>query len=230
MPTRNRRNFVAQSISYFLRQDYPFKELIILDDGEDAVGDLLPDDERIRYVHLNQGLSLGAKRNLGCELSWGDFIAHWDDDDWNSPQRLRIQLAQLRAAAAQACGISDLLHYCSATGQAWLYRPLPQQRSWVAGCTLLYRKSLWRNRSFPEVNVGEDSAFVLSCPPGKLLPLPDSTLYVSIVHRGNTSARNVHDPRWQRVPLEEAPGSCGVTATSTPGFAKGVHPANLARA
>jgi glycosyltransferase involved in cell wall biosynthesis len=71
MPTRNRRNFVAQSISYFLRQDYPFKELIILDDGEDAVGDLLPDDERIRYVHLNQGLSLGAKRNLGCELSRG---------------------------------------------------------------------------------------------------------------------------------------------------------------
>jgi glycosyltransferase involved in cell wall biosynthesis len=71
MPTCNRRNFVAQSVSYFLRQDYPYKELVILDDGEDAVGDLVPDDERIRYIRLNQGLSLGAKRNLGCELSQG---------------------------------------------------------------------------------------------------------------------------------------------------------------
>ncbi len=203
MPTCNRRNFVAQSVSYFLRQDYPFKELVILDDGEDAVGDLVPDDERIRYIRLNQGLSLGAKRNLGCELSRGDFIAHWDDDDWNSPQRLSVQLSQLRTAGAQVCGVSDLLHYCPATGQAWLYRPLLQQRSWVAGCTLLYRKSLWQRHPFPEVNIGEDSVFVMGCPPGRVLPISDSTLYVSIMHRGNTSAKNVHDRRWQRRPLEE---------------------------
>lgn len=203
MPTRNRRNFIGQSISYFLRQDYPLKELTILDDGEDAVGDLVPDDERIRYVRLNRGLSLGAKRNLGCELSRGDFIAHWDDDDWNSPQRLSVQLSGIRAANARACGVSDLLHYCPTTGQAWMYRPLPQQRSWIAGCTLLYQKSLWQQHPFPEVNVGEDSVFISRCTPGQILPISDSTLYVSIIHSGNTSAKNVNDPRWQRRPLEE---------------------------
>ena len=50
MPTYNRREFVSQAIYYFLHQDYPNKELIIVDDGTDEVGDLIPGDERIRYI------------------------------------------------------------------------------------------------------------------------------------------------------------------------------------
>ena len=88
MPTHNRRPFVGQAIYYFLRQDYPEKELLILDDGEDAVADLVPRDERIRYVRLEQRQSIGAKRNHACELAKGQFIAHWDDDDWMAPRRL----------------------------------------------------------------------------------------------------------------------------------------------
>ena len=78
MPTRNRRPFVSQSIWYFQRQDYPNKELVVLDDREDDVADLIPDDERIRYGRVDRQV-LGAKRNLGCELSRGEFIAHWDE-------------------------------------------------------------------------------------------------------------------------------------------------------
>src|SRR5439155_11307608 len=67
MPTHNRRQFVAQALWYFLRQDYPRKELVILDDGEDVVAELVPPDERIRYVRLDRSVPLGAKRNVGCE-------------------------------------------------------------------------------------------------------------------------------------------------------------------
>ena len=111
MPTRNRRRFVGQSIWYFLRQDYPQKELIVLDDGDDAVDDLIPADERIRYVRLERRISLGAKRNLGCQMSRGSLIAHWDDDDWMSAQRLSIQQAALQESDADACGARDLLPY-----------------------------------------------------------------------------------------------------------------------
>jgi|SRR5271165_6786020 len=41
MPTANRRRFVPQAIRYFLAQDYPSKEPIIVDDGDEAVGDLV---------------------------------------------------------------------------------------------------------------------------------------------------------------------------------------------
>jgi hypothetical protein len=48
MPTAHRRVFVPQAIRYFLRQDYPNRELIIADDGTDAIGDLLPSDSPFR--------------------------------------------------------------------------------------------------------------------------------------------------------------------------------------
>jgi len=49
MPTADRRQFVAQALEYFLRQDYAHKELIVVDDGADAVADLMPADECVRY-------------------------------------------------------------------------------------------------------------------------------------------------------------------------------------
>ena len=61
--TADRRRFVPGAIDRFLRQDYPDRELLILDDGVSPVGDLIPKDERIRYFRLEGRSSVGAKRN-----------------------------------------------------------------------------------------------------------------------------------------------------------------------
>jgi glycosyltransferase involved in cell wall biosynthesis len=116
MPTRNRRHFVGQAIRYFLRQDYLARELLIVDDGSDAVADLVPDDPRIQYVRLDRPLPLGAKRNVACEMSCGELIAHWDDDDWIAPHRLSAQVGRLLAVQADVCGADRLLYYRSITG------------------------------------------------------------------------------------------------------------------
>jgi len=80
MPTYNRRRFVGQAIWYFLRQDYPSRELVIVDDREDAIADLVPNDERIRHVRPEQQLSVGAKRNLACGLDRGNGRRSWPGD------------------------------------------------------------------------------------------------------------------------------------------------------
>src|SRR5947207_330130 len=98
MPTADRRQFVQQSIHCFLRQDYPHAELIAIDDGRDAVGDLFGTDTRLRYTRLDHYLTLGAKRNLACELAGGELIAVWDDDDWMAPHRLSLQVTELLAS------------------------------------------------------------------------------------------------------------------------------------
>src|SRR5690606_1169828 len=92
MPTYNRRKFIPLSIQYFLRQNYAHKELIIVDDGTDPIGDLIPEEVGIRYLRLDKKLSLGEKLNIACENSKGEVIAHWDDDDWYGPQRLSYQI------------------------------------------------------------------------------------------------------------------------------------------
>src|SRR6267154_6816708 len=85
MPTANRRRFVPQAIRYFLAQDFPKKELIIIDDGEEVAGDLVPEDERIRYLRLPAKTVLGEKRNRAAAEARGEIIVHWDDDDWCAP-------------------------------------------------------------------------------------------------------------------------------------------------
>ena len=75
-------------MAYFERQQYPNRELIIIDDGDDKVADLVPaGDPRIRYIALPGQVSIGAKRNSACQLARGDIIAHWDDDDHSAPGR-----------------------------------------------------------------------------------------------------------------------------------------------
>jgi glycosyltransferase involved in cell wall biosynthesis len=60
MPTFDRRNFLPRAITYFKRQDYPNKQLIIVDDGTDSVADLIPSDERIQYIRLPQRAEPGV--------------------------------------------------------------------------------------------------------------------------------------------------------------------------
>ena len=60
MATANRRSLVPQAIRYFERQDYPNRELIILDDGEDAIADLIPQDASIRYIRIEQRRTMGT--------------------------------------------------------------------------------------------------------------------------------------------------------------------------
>jgi len=203
MPTSNRRCFVAQSIWYFLRQDYPQSELIIVDDGQDAVADLLPDDPRIRYIYLKERVSLGAKRNIACEMSRGELIAHWDDDDWIAPDRLTIQVQALMSSGADICGLHELLYYRPAVGDAWLYRYLAHERPWVAGGTMVYRRAVWDAHRFPDLNVGEDSALVFQLPAHSIHALEDPSFYIALIHSGNTGAKNLADRHWQSYPLAE---------------------------
>lgn len=203
MPTRNRRPFVGQAIWYFLRQDYPRREMIVVDDGEDSVADLIPPDERIHYLRLDRRHSLGIKRNIACEMSQGSLIAHWDDDDWMAPHRLSLQVAALNAANAAACGVRELLHYRIDAGEAWLYRYPPEMRPWLAGCTLMYRRDVWVAHPFPDANVGEDTAFVWAQPPAQLLAMPDCSFYVALIHPGNSAPKHLAGPRWERRSLQE---------------------------
>ena len=158
MPTYKRRAFVPQAIYYFLRQDYPNKELIIVDDSTDEVGDLVPGDERIRYIRSPGRQSIGLKRNLACAEARGPIIAHWDDDDWYAPHRLRYQVEALLREGADACGIATVLFYEILTGAAWKYTFPIKRRPWLYGSTLCYRN---RSAKAPVIDPGDEAPFLV---------------------------------------------------------------------
>ena len=211
MPTHNRRRFVPLALSYFLRQDYEPRELIVVDDGDDPVADLIPQDARIRYVRLDRKTTVGAKRNAACRLARGELIVHWDDDDWMADWRLSYQVAQLLDNDADGCGLDRVLFLDARQGQAWQYvypisgrRPMPPRSgaAWLAGGTLCYRRELWQRNPFPDLDVGEDNHFVWSRETKRLLALPDNSFYVATIHDNNTSPKRTSGIRWQQHPVE----------------------------
>lgn len=203
MPTANRRQWVPSAIDYFLRQDYPNRELVVLDDGEDRVSDLIPTDPRIRYVSVDRRSVLGEKRNRACELARGELIVHWDDDDWQASHRLRYQVEALEASGAGLCGSNKTLYFAPAAGRAWLYCYPPGARDWVAGNSLCYRRSLWRENRFASVAVGEDTRFVWAARAGKPLVLPDHRFFAALIHPGNSSRKVTQGTYWQPRALDE---------------------------
>lgn len=200
MPTANRRRFVPRAIEHFLRQTYPARELVIVDDGADPVEDLVPDDPRIRYVRAERSTSLGAKRNLACSLARGALLAHWDDDDWMSDDRLALQVAALRDSRADVCGLSVVRYFDPVRSRAWEYRWTDRTRRWVAGNTLLYRREAWARRPFPGLNEGEDTRWVFGLP--RLHALTDPSWFAAMVHAGNTSHKQTRGTHWH--PLDFA--------------------------
>ena len=95
--TKNRFHQAIKAIQCFLRQSYPNRELIIVDDGldtqlKDWVKALNNDD--IRFFHLpDEGKKLGVSTQfIPAICPQGAFIAQWDDDDFSHPNRLLYQM------------------------------------------------------------------------------------------------------------------------------------------
>jgi O-antigen biosynthesis protein len=203
MPTFDRREFIPQSVSYFLRQDYPAKELIIVDDSPQPVGDLLPADPRILYHRLEGRTVLGAKRNLACDLARGSIIAHWDDDDWSSRDRVSVQVAALTDGDADVCGTGSLLYYDPVGSTAWRFTWPDGLRPWAAGPSLCFRKEMWSRSPFPDVGIGEDTRFVFSPNVRQVADVRAADCVVGIIHPNNTVAKSVQGANWSARPVCE---------------------------
>jgi glycosyltransferase involved in cell wall biosynthesis len=166
MPTRDRLPFVAQAVSLFRAQTYPARELVAVDDSVDSdLAAWLPEDPNIRYIRARPGESIGSKRNRACAAARGEFIAHWDDDDWYSPDRLAQQIGPLVDGCADVTGLVTPVLADLPAWEFWRVTPSLHRRLFVGdvhGGTLVYRRTVWeRNARYPDSSLAEDAAFLL---------------------------------------------------------------------
>jgi predicted O-methyltransferase YrrM len=203
MPTAGRPVLAAQAIDYFLRQDLDDRELVVLDDGPEPLQTPAIADPRVRYVRLDRRLTIGAKRNLGCEEARADLVAHWDDDDWIAPWRLTRQLEVLTREGADVCGLDRLLYFDPAGDRAWRYVWPSGVRPWLSDGTLLYTKDFWRRNPFPDSSMGVDCRFLWNGRPKRVATMPDERFYVGTIHPGNTSRKDPTRSLWTATPVAE---------------------------
>lgn len=191
------------AISYFLQQDYEPKELVIVDDGTDAVEDLVPVDSRIRYIRIKKTMTLGEKRNFCIRQCMGKLIMHWDDDDWMAPNRISYQVTELEKNMAEVCGLQKMFYYEITTGECWLYQYPQHAKPWLAGNSLLYTLEFWKRSPFPNRQVASDTQFIFSRNLTRFVALADHHFYVATVHAKNTSPKQTKSTLWHPVKREE---------------------------
>jgi len=98
--TKGRVDLIQHSIRSFLSQTYMCKEMIIVSQGtseqNSVIRNMVLEHINIHFVEAPSKLTLGEMRNLSIELSHGDVICQWDDDDFYHPQRIMTQLKSMR--------------------------------------------------------------------------------------------------------------------------------------
>jgi glycosyltransferase involved in cell wall biosynthesis len=169
---------LQQAIKYFCRQEYPHKELIIVDDSVKAAAGIVPHDTRIKYIRLDEQTPLGRKLNLGIQASSGPLLQKLDDDDYYHPDFLATTVTALQGADPQQAivGLDCFLVLITATGELKF-----SGHGWCAGGTLCFSRQLWEQGPFREVPRAVDWWFLQDHAPQRVkICRPD--LYVLVRH------------------------------------------------
>jgi glycosyltransferase involved in cell wall biosynthesis len=180
----------------FYQQTWPDLELVIICDGPERLD--IPKDPRINYVHLDNKITTGAKRNLGARIATGDICAAGDDDDWQHPARIFDQVQRLQKTGKAVTGYYDTVIFDEKTGNLHLQKGGPPY--YVSGTSQCYWKSWWEEHPFPDCCVGEDAVFGREARiADQLAAAPIGKMMVIRCHDDNTESRNLTwTPRLKR--------------------------------
>lgn len=102
IPTFNRVHLIEETLDSILSQTYKQWECIIVDDGssdgtDKVVLEYCKKDARFQYYKRPDSKTKGANacRNYGFEISKGDYINWFDDDDIMHKDKLKLQVESL---------------------------------------------------------------------------------------------------------------------------------------
>lgn len=185
MPTRGRPAFAARALGCFMRQTYPNRELVIIDDAD---APSFPDGlhaSNVRYSLIERRRTVGAKRNLAISRCspGSSIICHFDDDDYSAPTRIEEQVARLIETNSQITGFHSMM-FVDASGRWWKYLGFP---NYALGTSLCYTREFWRANPFIDKQVGEDNAMVSRA--GNIASVDAGNVMYATMHAGNTSPR-----------------------------------------
>lgn len=169
--THNRPIWLKNALISAINQDFPDKEIIVVDDGSTI------DNQRIlaefqlfiKYVYQNNK-GPGVARNTGIEKSQAEYIQFLDDDDWLTPNSISDKYKLFNNDNNLSAVYSDLFITNSQGKISKKYfqktnRPLPTgdiyqeiiQRNFIPVHSLLWSKSdLIKVNGFPIRNGHED--------------------------------------------------------------------------
>lgn len=156
IPTYNRKRFEELITHNILCQDYyNILEVIVLDDGDDEPLNL-PIKIPIHYLKNMPRCSIGHKRNVGCGLAKGQYIAFMDTDDVYYPNYISNGIFQMRYHDKDVAGSADMIIY---NGDKY-FKQCCVFIHYLNEATIIFKRSYWETNRFSETNSGEAVSFL----------------------------------------------------------------------
>jgi glycosyltransferase involved in cell wall biosynthesis len=190
-PTYNRRRFIPYLIQLYKQQTYPLRrmEWIILDDGQDKVGDLFATASltipNIRYIPLEEKLTIGAKRNRLNDEAKGEIIVAMDDDDYYPPERVYSCVKAFKQfPSIELAGSTEIYMYY--TDIKAIYKLGPYNPNHATNGTMAWRSSYAKTHRYDEnVTHAEEKSF-LDDYKNKMIQLDPFKVMLVMSHTENT--------------------------------------------
>ena len=165
-PTYNRRRFIPHLIEMYEHQEYKKDrmEWIVLDDGQEKVGDLFEEAAKripnIRYIALDEKLTIGAKRNRLNQEAKGSILVAMDDDDYYPPCRVSAVVTAFKQnATKELAGASEIYMYYSDIKT--IYKLGPYNPNHATNGTMAWRSSYGKTHLYDEtVTHSEERSFL----------------------------------------------------------------------
>ena len=190
-PTRNRRHLFSLPLRNWLKTIYPKDKIewIIIDDGEQSLKDLVNDDKRINYIHLDipYALPIGKKRNLCVQFAKNDIIVCMDDDDYYFPEHVlsRVKtLLKYRNINVGCVGCSSMGAYDLTTGNSSF---ISNGLKYLTESTLTFTKSFWKERPFRDSDSSGEYFRFLQYRQNNIRRIPYQFVSVAFFHGNNMS-------------------------------------------
>lgn len=191
-----------------------------MDNGTDHTESLIPfaHDSTIRYAKAVGRLTTGEMRNLCAKYSRGEFIVHFDSDDWSAPERVTDQVTRLGVHGV-VTGYHSMVFYDVRDGKCYLWRMPHSPIRYVLGTSLCYRREWWRHHPFQPLRIGEDLKFfsqALREAARLISSAPAEKLMVARVHGSQTSHKSLNKTSYVPMPPQVLPQAFPCVLTSSP--------------
>lgn len=180
-----RAKFLPDAISSYRAQEYPNKELVIINDGEP-----LPRIDGALVVNLpkrDNRWTIGEKRNAGVRMARGEFIATWDDDDISLPNRLSEQMLCASENNADYV-LADYMHV--ADEDMRIAGVCERRLAPVMGSAMIRRSMIVRVGGYEILDYGEDVQMMEKCRivgRANIVVMQDCKFYVMRRHGNNVT-------------------------------------------
>lgn len=166
IPTFNRPVLLGLTLDDLQAQDYPAKEVIVVDGGaEEGIGEIrqICESRSARYVRQEDS-GISCARNLGFNLSHGELILFQDDDDLCPPGSLRARVAHWQSEPDSDHVIGKLRRFWEPEpGKMEFIEPEDQTHHYmILGAEMMTRRAFARVGGFdPAILRSEDTDLFL---------------------------------------------------------------------